>query len=320
MFRRENISFEVEARAGVSGDAPDTASIGLFVSPRFYQTVPFYAGAGVLLLLSIAGSIVYGVRRSRRREEELARKVDQRTGELREEVAERRRAESALRESEERQNAVMLLMPVVMYTATTPSELDAEWISANVERITGFPASQFTGVPRFWVSRIHPEDAHLLQRMMEQVRTGTAAMCEYRWLCADGQYRWFLDSVVSAREKGNGLFEYSGILLDNHERRLAEDRLRTSLREKEVLLKEIHHRVKNNLTVISSLLNLQAGGSSDRRVVEVLRDASHRVSSMATIHEQLYRSDNLAAIDFRDYAKRSDPPAAPDLRRPRRCT
>jgi two-component sensor histidine kinase len=62
--------------------------------------------------------------------------------------------------------------------------------------------------------------------------------------------------------------------------------------------------VKNNLTVISSLLNLQAGGSSDRRVVEVLRDASHRVSSMATIHEQLYRSDNLAAIDFRDYAQR----------------
>jgi two-component sensor histidine kinase len=113
-----------------------------------------------------------------------------------------------------------------------------------------------------------------------------------------------MDSVVSVRHTEGAGVEYSGILLDISERRESEDRLRTSLHEKELLLKEIHHRVKNNLTVITSLLSLQASGSTDRKVVEVLQDAAHRVGSMASIHEQLYRSNNLAAIDFRAYTER----------------
>ena len=85
------------------------------------------------------------------------------------------------------------------------------------------------------------------------------------------------------------------------ERLRAEEQLRTSLGEKEILLKEIHHRVKNNLQIIYSLLSLQFEHVQDEQVLDMLRDSKHRVRSMALIHEKLYRSQDLAKIDFGEY-------------------
>jgi two-component sensor histidine kinase/HAMP domain-containing protein len=83
----------------------------------------------------------------------------------------------------------------------------------------------------------------------------------------------------------------------------AEDLMAISLQEKEVLLKEIHHRVKNNLQIIASLLSLQASKIADDNTKSIFRDSQGRVKSMALIHERLYRSDNLAEIVFSDYVE-----------------
>jgi two-component sensor histidine kinase len=88
-----------------------------------------------------------------------------------------------------------------------------------------------------------------------------------------------------------------------HEKELqkAHDKLKASLREKEILLREIHHRVKNNLTIILSLLHLQSFHLENKSTEGVLEDLESRIRSIATVHEKLYQSESLMKIDVREY-------------------
>ncbi|AFZ20504.1 PAS domain S-box protein [Allocoleopsis franciscana] len=99
--------------------------------------------------------------------------------------------------------------------------------------------------------------------------------------------------------------EYGTVLVAVHqditEHKQAADLIKASLKEKEVLLKEIHHRVKNNLQIVTSLLQMQARRTKEPQAVEVLRDSKNRIASIALVHEKLYRSEDLANIDFGQY-------------------
>ncbi len=109
-------------------------------------------------------------------------------------------------------------------------------------------------------------------------------------------------SVASWRSRGNTYF--TAIMRDVTAHRHAQDNLASSLREKEALLKEIHHRVKNNLQMISSLLRLQAENIHDPDLLAVFLESQNRVRSMAIIHECLYESPDLARMDFSNYVEK----------------
>ncbi|MDZ8053706.1 MAG: PAS domain-containing protein [Aulosira sp. ZfuVER01] len=99
--------------------------------------------------------------------------------------------------------------------------------------------------------------------------------------------------------------EYGTVIVcvqqDVTEHKAAEEKIKASLKEKEVLLKEIHHRVKNNLGIVSSLLQMQCRRTQDPQATAILRDSQNRIASIALVHEKLYRSEDLANIDFAQY-------------------
>jgi two-component sensor histidine kinase len=100
-----------------------------------------------------------------------------------------------------------------------------------------------------------------------------------------------------------GMPTVQGMVLDVTERVAAAEQIRQDLREKEVLLREIHHRVKNNLQIITSLLNLESGRIGDETVHRVFEECNRRIRTMSLIHEKLYHSENFEAIDFKEYTE-----------------
>ncbi|HPK62147.1 MAG TPA: histidine kinase dimerization/phosphoacceptor domain -containing protein, partial [Spirochaetota bacterium] len=124
---------------------------------------------------------------------------------------------------------------------------------------------------------------------------------DFRIVRPNGDIRYVKgDAFIQLNDEG---FPYKvlGILLDVTDQKLKEKEIRTSLLEKEALIKEIHHRVKNNMQIISSLLELKKSKVTSEESISVINDSKNRIRSMALIHEKLYSSKNLANIDLSEY-------------------
>ncbi len=141
------------------------------------------------------------------------------------------------------------------------------------------------------------------QKLKEVIDAKVPARHEVEFPDANGRtvyYEHIFTPILSA----DGSVEWvAGISRDVTERKMSENELKTSLDEKTALLREVHHRVKNNLQIISSLLAMQASKLEDPASVEHLRDSERRVMSMALVHEQLYSHDDMAMIDLATYAQ-----------------
>jgi PAS domain S-box-containing protein len=161
-----------------------------------------------------------------------------------------------------------------------------------------------------WAEGVHPEDFQdCMDRYLRSFVERQPFRMEYRLRRADGAFRWILDHGVP-RYGENGTFEgFIGSCVDITEMREGAEDLKArttalivALREREVLLSEVHHRVKNNLQLVSSLLALQARGAAES-VQHALLEGQRRIDSIALVHEQLYGSRNLSRVNLARYVE-----------------
>jgi PAS domain S-box-containing protein len=140
-------------------------------------------------------------------------------------------------------------------------------------------------------------------RLFKKALKGNAKDFELPLKIASGEVKWFHIFLypISSDEAQN---EISCIAYDITERKEIDRAIRLALKEKEILLKEVHHRVKNNLQVISSLMSLQKSFVKDPTLVQVLEESQSRIATMSYIHESLYRHTDFSSISFADYLQR----------------
>ena len=169
-------------------------------------------------------------------------------------------------------------------------------------RIHGVESRDRARTYRTILDSIHPDDRDRVSAAISAALAGKKPYdAEFRIVHSNGDIR-FVHAQGLVHRNAEGKPELIvGTALDITERKQAEEAIKASLQEKEVLLQEIHHRIKNDLQVVSSMLALQAKASHDRNVIAALLNSERRIRVMAQVHKNLYRSDDLAGVNARNY-------------------
>jgi len=206
--------------------------------------------------------------------------------------------------AEARYRALVEQIPAVTFMASLAGGLSDVYVSPQIEGLLGFSQEEWMSDPVLWFRQLHPEDRELWNgEFARGCATGGPFRAECRFLTKDDQVVWVHGEARLIPDEFGQPVLLQGVAFDITESKRAEEIVKHSLREKELLLKEIHHRVKNNLQITSSLLRLQAGKIADASVRQLLRESQDRIRSMALVHDMLYRSQDLARVDFPEYVR-----------------
>ena len=209
-------------------------------------------------------------------------------------------ADEALKESERRIRELTDALPVVVYE--TDETGGFTFVNTTAADLFGYTKEEAEAGMSIY-DLIVPADTERAHAVFRRRMSGEdVGRVEYTGRRKDGSTFPISIRAVLMRRDG-AVVGLRGVILDITELKRAEDEIKASLKERETLLKEIHHRVKNNMQVVSSLLSLQAAQATEPETIETLNESQRQIRSMALIHEKLYRSGSLAEIDFGDYVE-----------------
>jgi PAS domain S-box-containing protein len=210
----------------------------------------------------------------------------------------RQLAEKSLRDSEQNYKTLADSGQALVRTAGTDARdnyFNRVWLE-----FTGHTLEQEIG--RGWAEDVHADDR---QRCLDfyngAFERREKFSMEYRLRRYDGEYRWIQDNGSPRYDSNGDFIGYISHCLDVTEHKRVEAVIRSSLAEKEVLLKEVHHRVKNNLMTLIGLIKMQEAKANNEAFSDLLQELESRVRAMAQVHESLHKSKDLARVNLQDY-------------------
>ncbi|HKJ32333.1 MAG TPA: PAS domain S-box protein [Balneolales bacterium] len=212
-------------------------------------------------------------------------------------ITKRKKAELELKHQNIFIETAINSLPGLFYVVDAKGNL-VRW-NKNMEEILGYTAEELSKVDP--MSLYAPEDRVKAEQKIGEIIEKGYAMAELNLMSKDGTTKPYYITGKYFNDLGRNFIV--GMSIDISQRKEAEEKIKKSLREKDVLLSEIHHRVKNNLAVISGLLELQKEITDEPNAKDALHDSQMRVHSIAMIHEKLYQNDDLSEIKFDDYIK-----------------
>ncbi len=211
-------------------------------------------------------------------------------------VSEIRKAENSLQQSEEKYRILSESVGAIIWEYDIPTD---RWIyvAPQSQSLLGYHPSEWTDM-KFWADKIYREDrAWATEYCARCTEQGKSHVFEYRFMKKDGEIVWVQDNVAVELLEGSPV-RLRGFMIDITKTKEAEANLHKALEEKDFLMKELNHRVKNNLTIVSSLINLRnSDGQSD------LSDLKSRINAISLIHEKLYRQESQTEIHVGEYIR-----------------
>jgi two-component sensor histidine kinase/PAS domain-containing protein len=214
-------------------------------------------------------------------------------GKLTAEVEERRRTETSLIDSKHAYDRLAKNIPVGVYLYRSGSDggIRYEYVSPRYREIYGIDDDDIASTSSASTKAIHPDDLESYLRVRDEAMGMVVPLAWEGRIIVRGELRW-IRKESKPEVQADGDFLWDGMVTDITEAKRAEERIGSLLAEKEMILKEVHHRIKNNMASVSAILSLQAESQDDPRVATALDEACGRVQSMMILYDKLYRSDS----------------------------
>jgi PAS domain S-box-containing protein len=224
----------------------------------------------------------------------------------------RKQAEQALKSSQQFIQRIADTTPSILYIYDLEEHRNV-YCNQAITHLLGYTPSEIQAMGDLLLHTvIHPDDLNKVKEHYELIRNEETQqnhedlfVIEYRMRDIHGKWKWFYSQETIFVCNAEGTVKQTiGSASDITKLKEVETRLQSSLADKEILLREVHHRVKNNLSVVDSLLSMQARYIDDVEALRAISDSQRRIHTMSLVHEQLYQSQDVNQVDFREYLQR----------------